>query len=98
MARRTPTSTKGQLTPAEARMLGSEVRVALRQIHTELQHIIAKLDAVDAPLVDSLRGGRAGPKKVMVGASGDLNGHPPEKATLEPGGVVRLGDVRTRFL
>jgi hypothetical protein len=31
-------------------MLGSEVRVALRQIQTELQRIIAKLDAVDAAL------------------------------------------------
>ena len=50
------------------------------------------------PPVDSLRGGRAGPKKVMVGVSGTSMGHPPEKATLEPGGVVRLGDVRTRFL
>ena len=50
MARRIPTRPKGQLTAAEARVLNSEVRVALRRIESDLGRIIAHLDAVDAAL------------------------------------------------
>jgi hypothetical protein len=38
------------LTAAEARLLNSEVRLALRRIQTDLGRIIAHLDAVDAAL------------------------------------------------
>jgi hypothetical protein len=40
-------------------MLGSEVRGALRQIQTELQRIIARLEALDA----ALAAGRLPPRR-----------------------------------
>ena len=58
MIRKAPTGPKGQLTNAEARLLGTEVRAALRQIQRDLQNAIAKLDAVDA----ALEAGRPSPK------------------------------------
>jgi hypothetical protein len=50
MRRKPPTGPRGQLTAAEAKLLGTEVRAALRQIQKDLQNAIAKLDAVDAAL------------------------------------------------
>jgi hypothetical protein len=50
MTRKAPIGPKGQLTATEARLLGTEVRAALRQIQRDLQNAIAKLDAVDAAL------------------------------------------------
>ena len=41
---------RGQLTESEAKVLGTEVRAALKQIQRDLQSAIAKLDAIDAAL------------------------------------------------